>query len=59
MRIPELRDIVNTRNRITHGYNAVNFNLLWDIVPDDIAPLRDSMAALLREAPPPGKNLEA
>lgn len=27
-RIPDLRAIVNTRHRITHGYDGVNFNLL-------------------------------
>lgn len=27
-RVPELRDIVNTRNRITHGHDSVSFALL-------------------------------
>lgn len=49
--IPELRDVVNTRNRITHGYNAVDFNLLWDIVTEDIEPLRSRLDALLQEPP--------
>lgn len=53
--IPELRDVVNTRNRITHGYNAVNFNLLWDIVTDDVEPLQSRLAALLQEPPSPGQ----
>ena len=52
VQIPELRDIVNTRNRITHGYNAVNFNLLWDIVSNDSEPLQDRLAAMLQGASP-------
>lgn len=43
--IPELRDVVNARNRITHGDNAGNFSLLRDIAQDDIPPL---LATLLR-----------
>jgi uncharacterized protein with HEPN domain len=27
------------RNRVIHGYDAVNFDLLWDTVRDDLPPL--------------------
>lgn len=50
-RIPQLREIVATRNRITHGYDSVSFPLLWDIVQDEIGPLLLALDALLLDAP--------
>jgi len=50
-RIPDLRAIINTRHRISHGYDSVNFSLLWDIVQDEIPPLEVTLIALAREAP--------
>jgi len=50
-KIPDLREIVDTRNRIIHGYESVDYSLLWDIVQDDIPPLRIRLAKLLRGAP--------
>jgi len=49
--IPDLREIVDTRNRIIHGYESVDYSLLWDIVQDDIPQLRTRLARLLRNAP--------
>lgn len=50
-KIPELRDVINTRNRIVHGYDAVSFELLWDIATDEVPPLRARIAGLLEKAP--------
>ena len=50
-RIPDLRLIVDTRNRITHGYDSVNFSVLWDIVQDEIPPLHLVLTTLLLDAP--------
>ncbi len=50
-RLPDLRQVVDTRNRISHGYDSVNFSLLWDIVLDEIPPLRMTLETLLLEAP--------
>ena len=50
-RIPDLRAIVNTRHRIVHGYDRVNFNLLWDIVQVEIPPLEETLRMLVNEAP--------
>jgi uncharacterized protein with HEPN domain len=50
--IPQLRDIVDTRNRIVHGYDRVNYHLLWDIVQDDIPPLSTTLDQLIAQAPP-------
>ena len=32
-------DIVGLRNRLIHGYDVVNFDILWEIVQDDLPPL--------------------
>jgi uncharacterized protein with HEPN domain len=48
--LPELRDVVDTRNRITHGYDSVDFGLLWDIVIDEMPLLRQRLGYLLAEA---------
>jgi len=45
--IPEFRRVVDTRNRITHGYDSIDFNLLWDIVISRIDPLLDTLESLL------------
>jgi uncharacterized protein with HEPN domain len=47
--LPELRDVVDTRNRITHGYDSVDFGLLWDIVVDEMPELRQRLGNLLAE----------
>jgi uncharacterized protein with HEPN domain len=49
--IPELREVINTRNRIVHGYDSVDFELLWDIATNEVPPLRNRMATLLKDAP--------
>ena len=32
-------DIVGLRNRLIHGYDSVDFDILWKIVSDDLPPL--------------------
>lgn len=49
--IPDLRDIVDTRNRVIHGYDDINYLLLWDIVRDDVPPLKATVERLLRDDP--------
>ena len=33
------RDVVDLRNRLIHGYDEVNFDVLWNIVHDDLPAL--------------------
>ena len=33
------RDIIGTRNRLIHAYEAVNLDILWQIVSVDLHPL--------------------
>jgi uncharacterized protein with HEPN domain len=41
--------IVSLRNRLIHGYDAVDFDILWQIVTRDLPPL---IAALEQTLPP-------
>jgi len=55
---PEIRDahpsipwkqIVGTRNRLVHGYDAIDLDVLWRIVSVELPPLVEQLAALLAE----------
>lgn len=48
-RIPELRRIVGMRNRLIHGYDTVDHEIVWDVVIRWIAPLRDQLDSLLAD----------
>jgi len=43
------REIIGTRNRLIHGYDAVDYNVLWDIVTADFPPPALRIKALLPE----------
>jgi uncharacterized protein with HEPN domain len=32
-------EIIGLRNRLTNGYDSVDFDILWQIVTDDLPPL--------------------
>jgi uncharacterized protein with HEPN domain len=46
---PEIpwREIVGTRNRLVHGYDAVDYSILWNIATVDFPPLAKLIRALL------------
>ena len=46
-RIPELRQIVGLRNRVIHGYDAVDDEIVWDIVQNKLPRLQVRVAGLL------------
>jgi len=41
--------IIGLRNRLIHGYDAVDLNILWDIVQDDLPPLIAELERILAE----------
>lgn len=48
-RLPDLRQIVGMRNRIIHGYDSVDDEIVWDVVQSKIPALREKHAALLAD----------
>jgi uncharacterized protein with HEPN domain len=44
--IPWLQ-IVGMRNRLIHGYDAVDLDVLWDTIVDDLPPLIDELKKIL------------
>lgn len=46
---PEIpwREIISMRNRIVHGYDQVNFDILWAVIHDDLPPLIKTLTATL------------
>ncbi|MCD6364995.1 MAG: DUF86 domain-containing protein [Planctomycetes bacterium] len=42
--------IIGMRNRLVHGYDVVDFDLLWDTVTGDLPPLIAALQRILEEA---------
>ena len=40
-------DIIGMRNRLIHGYDVVDLDLLWDTVENDLPPLIEKLQAIL------------
>ena len=43
------RRIIGTRNRLAHGYDVVDLDILWDIIQYDLPPLIDQLGAIVGE----------
>lgn len=43
-------DIISLRNRLIHGYDAVDFDILWQIVHQDLPQLISQLDRLVSEA---------
>lgn len=41
------RQIIALRNRLIHGYNQVDFDILWDIIQEDIPRLLSALETIL------------
>jgi uncharacterized protein with HEPN domain len=41
--------IVGLRNRLIHGYDEVDFDILWDIIQVDLPPLIAELQSALRQ----------
>ena len=46
--ISNSRRIVDTRNRIAHGYDSVSDDIIWAIIIRDLPKLREEVEQLLR-----------
>ena len=42
------RQTVGIRNRLIHGYDTVNFDILWAIIQKDLPPLIEHLEAILK-----------
>lgn len=49
IKITHARKIVDTRNRIIHGYDMVSEDIIWAIVTNDLKDLRQEIINLLDE----------
>ena len=43
--------IIGTRDRLIHGYDRVNFDILWRIVADELPSLVEHLKTILSNAP--------
>ena len=43
------RDIADLRNRLIHGYDTVNFDILWTIIRKDVPPLIEMLERIVDE----------
>ena len=48
-RFPELRKIVGLRNRVIHGYDNVDEEIIWDVVQNKLPALQKQVDAMLEE----------
>ena len=44
------RQAVGMRNRLIHGYDTVNFDILWAIIREDLPPLIERLEAIVEES---------
>ena len=51
-RYPEVpwRDVADLRNRLIHGYDVVNLDILWTIIHDDVPLLIAKLEAILEKS---------
>ena len=56
---PEMRAIIGMRDRIAHGYDVVDDNIVLHAASQDIPPLMAKLEAWLKKnAPPSGNHAE-
>ncbi|WP_269777917.1 HepT-like ribonuclease domain-containing protein [Microbacterium suaedae] len=49
--MPDLREIIGTRNVIARGYDVVDQDIIWSLLRSGIPALAEVLKALLEEAP--------
>lgn len=45
------RPIIGMRNRLIHGYDVIDLDLLWDTITNDLPPLVQALEGILEDAP--------
>ena len=45
--VPDLHKIVGLRNRLIHGYDSIDYEMLWSVVVQKIPELRGQLASVL------------
>ena len=43
------RQTVGMRNRMVHGYDVIDFDILWSVVQKDLPPLIEALEKILKE----------
>lgn len=49
--LPDAPRIVAFRNILIHGYDVVDNHVVWDVVQNNLTPLRDHVTTMLKAAP--------
>ncbi len=42
--------IIGMRNRLVHGYDVIDFDILWDTITNDLPPLITTLKEIVKEA---------
>jgi uncharacterized protein with HEPN domain len=50
MLVPDLHKIVGLRNRLIHGYDSIDYEMLWSVVAQKIPELHRQLASVLQES---------
>lgn len=50
--IPSLRQVIDMRNRLIHGYDSVDDSIVWKAATERVPVLRQRIDDLLQDAPP-------
>lgn len=58
-RVTSNRKIVGFRNSLVHGYDTIDYNIVWEAIQDDLPVLRAEVASILRENEAPSADVES
>jgi len=47
----EWRKMIGMRNRIIHAYDTVNFEIVWDVIQEDLPALKKKLRAIVSAHP--------
>ncbi len=44
------RTVIDTRNRLIHGYESIYLHLVWNVINDHLSPLKAQVVAILSKS---------